>query len=62
MQSRRLEQHELPTIVRELKAARRAKREEQRKEEARLEELKLRLRIKIDQRQPPDSTAVTKIA
>ncbi len=62
MESHKLETHEFLTVLRNLKAARRAKQKEERKEEARLEELKLRLRIKIDQTQHPDSTPVTKTA
>lgn len=48
MESHKLETHELLTVIRDLKAARRAKQKEERKEEARLEDLKLRLRIKIE--------------
>ena len=63
MESHKLETHELLTVIRDLKAARRAKKKEERKEEARLEELKLRLRIKIAQTQPPgQATPVAKTA
>ena len=63
MESHKLETHELLTVIRDLKAARRAKQKEERKEEARLEELKLRLRIKIEQTQPPgQATPVAKTA
>ena len=46
----------LLTAVRDLKAARRAKHEEEKKEEARLEGLELRLRAKLKHSEPQGST------
>jgi hypothetical protein len=42
------QEQELLTVIRDLRAARHAKCKEERKEEAQLEELKLRLRIKLN--------------
>jgi hypothetical protein len=54
---------ELLTVIRNLKESRRAKHKEQQKEESRLEELKVRLRIKLDRNaETPNDTPIPKTA
>ena len=59
-----MEAHEeLLTVVRNLKVVRRAKHKEEKKEEDRLEKLKLRLRIKLDHdRKVANGPPITKTA
>lgn len=58
-----MESQELLTVIRQLREARRAKRKEETKEEARLEKLRLRLIARLNSRpQPPDGEPVGKAA
>lgn len=59
-----MESHEeLLTLIQDLKAAQRAKHKGEKKEEARLEELKVRLRIRLDRNgKPSNDTPASKTA